>query len=97
MQWDSTEVEGQVKQAAECKYEKNDRYLKEKFINVIIDLMMTKIIKELKAIKDTSTINSEQVILWGKVGRGQRSQTAMLESLKDSKDFDVASVNRSRN
>ena len=37
------------------------------------------------AIRDTSTISSEQVLLWAKWVETQRSETAMLKTLKDHK------------
>ena len=51
--------------------------------------MMTKVIRELTAMKTTSEITSEQVLCWAKRIEAQRVQKAMLETKKESKDFDT--------
>ena len=55
--------------------------------------MIAEIIKEIKKnekilkINDTSEITCKQVLSWAKRTEAQHTQKAMLESLKDSKDF----------
>ena len=52
---------------AECEYKEDDSHLKEKFMNGINDdVIMSEIMKELTAIKYTSTICNEQELLWAK-------------------------------
>ena len=62
------EVMGRLRvKAAECKYKEKYMHLKQQFINEINDnILITEIIKEIWAIKDTNTISSEQEVLWAK-------------------------------
>ena len=50
--------------------------------------MLTEIMYELIAIKDMSIVRSEQVIACRQV-EAQSSQTAILDSLRETKDFDA--------
>ena len=49
----------------ECKYQGNERKLKEQFINNMNDKAMTsEIIKELAAMRDTSEVTNKKVLVW---------------------------------
>ena len=64
----------------ECLYKDNDIGINEEIINgTNIKVMTADIFKELTAIKDSSAVTSEQVLLWAKTVEAKRSQTAMLE------------------
>ena len=82
--------------APQCNYQENNRCLKKYFINRIDDDMRAEIIKGLTTIKDTSTITSE-LLSWLKQIEVQRSQTAMTESLKEKKNFDIINKSKSHN
>ena len=69
----------------ECGYKEKDRILKEQFINDINDDdIITDIIRELKAIKDTET-TSEQVLPWAGNVEEQRAQKAIIKAKKGVK------------
>ena len=51
--------------------------------------MIIEIIHELRTISDTSSVTSKQVLTWIERVEVQRTQTAMLESLKDNREFDM--------
>ena len=57
--------------------------------------MVTEIIRELTAINDANTVMSNEVLTWAKWVEAQRSQTAMLNSLKENRDFDAIKKSRS--
>ena len=64
--------------------------LKEWFINGYnVDGMMLLIIRELTIMVDTSLVTSAQILAWGIRVESHRTQCAMLDSLKETKDFDV--------
>ena len=75
--------------AADCIYKEHGRQLKEEFINDIYDEEITQVvIKELTAKRNTSEIDSEQVIMWLKGVEAQRLQMKALDEMKTVKDFD---------
>ena len=75
-----------------CKNKKKDRIQKEQIINGINNqAMMTKIIKELTAIMNTSKATIEEVLSWEKEIEAQRSQKAMLDSLNYNAEFGMIS------
>ena len=51
--------------------------------------MIAEIIKELTTIKDTIDITSNWVLSWIKYIEAQWSEKAMLDSMKDIKEFDM--------
>ena len=73
--------------ATECICKKNYRRLKVQFINSLNDEVMTaEKMKDLTAIKDSTKIKSEKVLLWFKRVGAKKSLTAMLESITDNKN-----------
>ena len=56
--------------------------LKEQFINGLNDeTVITKIIKEPKALKNTSKASSEQVLLWAQRVEAERAQKVVLGNI----------------
>ena len=51
--------------------------------------MLTKIICELIAIKDTSVVTCEQVLKWATLAEAQGPQTVIINSLRETKDLDA--------
>ena len=51
--------------------------------------MMTEIIKELTAIKRTNEITSDHVLNWAERENVQRVQKAILDTTKESLEFDM--------
>ena len=51
--------------------------------------MVTEIIHELTAIKDKSMATSEQVLAWASQVESQRSRTAILDSLRETRDLNT--------
>ena len=49
--------------------------------------MLTEIKCEPTTMKDTNTVTSEQVMVWAKSVEARQSQTAVLDSLKETKDL----------
>ena len=52
-------------------------------------MMMAEIIKDSTTIRKTSDMTSEQVPVWAKRVKAQRTQKAMLMSIQDNKEFDM--------
>ena len=51
--------------AAGCEYKEYVRQLREQFINGLDDeVMIEETIRELTALKDTSEVSSDQVLMW---------------------------------
>ena len=72
----------------ECNYKEMDRLLIEQFISGLNDdAMIVTII--CKVPSDTGRITSKSVLAWVRRLETQRAQTAMLDSLKESREFDV--------
>ena len=70
-------------------------WLKEQFIHGLKDNdMLTEIIHELTTVRDTSMITSDQVLAWAMQVKAWWSQTAVLDSLKETKDFDTIKSGR---
>ena len=80
--------------ATECKYQEYDRRLGEQFINSPNDKNITaEKIKELTALKDTSGVSSEQVLISAQRVEVQRLQKAVLDNIRD---FDLIRRNRKK-
>ena len=74
----------------EGKYKEKDRRINEQFINGINDdEMMTEIILELPAVKKTSEITSEKVLVWARRIKVQETQIALMGTTKGNKEFDA--------
>ena len=58
--------------------------------------MMTAEITKMTTTKNTSKIMSEQVLSWTKRIEAQCSEKAMLESLKQSKEFNMTKTSKCR-
>ena len=77
---------------------KNDRILKEQFVNGINDDdMMTDIIREWTAIKKTNEVTSEQVLAWTRRMEAQRTQKTLIEATKENKDFNAMKEKEQKN
>ena len=72
-------------------------WLKEQFINGLNDdTIIAKIIKELTALKDTSKVSSEEVLMWTLRVGVQRAQKTVLENIRDVKEFDTIRNDRQK-
>ena len=62
------------------------------FINGMNDKAITaKIIKEFRALKDISEVSSEHILVWAQRVEVQRAHKAVLDNIRDAKDFDSTS------
>ena len=78
--------------ATEYKCMQNDRRMKEKFIDGINNKVMTaNMNKELMATDNISKVTSEQMLILAKIVEAQRSETTMLESIRDNTEFGAIS------
>ena len=68
---------------------KKKRQLKVQFFHGLNDNIPVKIICEFTAIKVTGVVTSEQVLAWARQGEAQRTQTIIIDSLRETKDFDA--------
>ena len=59
--------------------------------------MTAEIINELAVLKDLSEVTSEQALLWAMGMEAQRSPKALLENVKEMKEFDMLRKKRSKN
>ena len=74
----------------ECKYQELNRRLKEKFTNGLNDDgIMVKSMREFTSIGDTGLVTIAQVPAWVSRKETQRAQTTMLDSLKETKEFNA--------
>ena len=89
---------GRFIKLAECKHIKNDKRLKEQFINSTNDNNKpSEMIKELTSVKTNNTeVTSKQVLMWPKNVEAQVSQAVIVESLKENTDFDAVNRNARR-
>ena len=79
--------------AVECNYQEVDRQLKEQFIHWPNDKhMLEEIIKELTASNNDDHITSGGVLAWAKWVEVQRAQTAVLNTLTESRQFDKVKI-----
>ena len=70
---------------ADCNYKKDNRWLKEHFINGINnEEIMQEIIKGLSIQRNTST----QVVIWAQRVKVKRAQKKTLDKMKDIREFD---------
>ena len=68
----------------ECKYQEYDGRLKELFINGLNnETTITKMIKELTALKYKIDVSSEEVLIWAQTVEVQRAQKAVFDSIKE--------------
>ena len=76
--------------AVEYKYKEVERQLKENSIHGLnVDKMLAEIIRELTKCGEDVTIPSETVLAWAKRVEAQRVQTAVINSLCKSGNFDA--------
>ena len=79
----------------ECNYQKVDRQLKEQFIHGLNDkLLLEEIIKELTATNNDDHITSGGVLAWAKRVEAQKVQAAVLNTLKESRQFNKIKVSK---
>ena len=75
--------------AIECYYKELDRQLKQQFIHGLNDTdMLREIIQELTKIQENTEITSESVLSLAKGVAAQRTQSAIMNSLTEMKEFD---------
>ena len=63
---------------------------------MISEAITAEIIKELMTLKDTSEVSNEQVLVLTKGLEVQMAQKAVLESIRDAKDFDFMERDRQK-
>ena len=81
--------------AVECNYQEVDRQLKEQFIHGLNDkYMLEEIIKELTATKSDDHITSGDVLAWAKRVEVQRAQAVVLNTLRESRQFDKVKISK---
>ena len=56
--------------------------------------MITEILRKLTALSNTTSVTNRQFLAWARRVVAQRSQTAMLESLRGNKEFDSVQSQR---
>ena len=77
----------------ECNYIELDRQLKEQFIHGRNDkCMLEEIIKELTATNTDGQITSEVMLAWAKRVEAQRTQAAVLNTIKGSRQFNKVQI-----
>ena len=75
--------------ATDCKCKTCDRRLKEQFTNMLDNKnIIEEIIKELTALKDTSEVSSERVLMRAQYIEEQRGKKEVFDSIRDEKEFD---------
>ena len=80
-----------------CNYQEVDRQLKEQFIHSLNNKhMLEEIIKELTATKNDHHITSGGVLAWAKRVEVQRAQTAVLNMLTESRQFDKVKISKKK-
>ena len=73
----------------ECNYKEIDSQLKEQFIHGLNESDLSiEIIQELTKIEENDNVTSEQVLTWTGRVEAQKAQSAILENLNKTKDFD---------
>ena len=76
-------------QHLKCNYKERDRQLKEQFIHRLnYNDMIAEIIRELTKAKESTPVTSEQVLVWAKRVKAQRTQSAIITNLSKTKKFD---------
>ena len=82
--------------ATVCKYQGYDRKIKEQLRNDLDDEnIIEEFIKEIIALKDTSEMSSEQVLMWVQRTQIQMAQKEVLDSLRDD-EFDLVKKDRQK-
>ena len=75
--------------AIDCKYKEIDRALKEQFIPRGNDIdMLSEIILDLAKVEENTEITSENILCEAKRVEAQRAQSAIINSLTDTREFD---------
>ena len=83
--------------AVECKYKEVDRQLKEQFIHgVNDDEILEEVARELTKYGEDVTIPSESVLAWARSVEAKRVQTAVINSLHESRNFDAITHKENR-
>ena len=81
--------------AVECNYQEVNRQLKEQFIHSLNDKhMLEEMKKELTATKIDDHITSGGKLAWAKRVEAQRAQTAVLNTLTESRQFDKVKISK---
>ena len=84
--------------AIDCKYKEYERRLKEQFSNGLDDKnIIAEIMKELTALKDTSEVSSEQILMWDHRADAQEAQREVLDNIRDPEEFESVQRNRQNN
>ena len=79
--------------AVECNSKEVDRKLKEQFVHGFSDNdMLAEIIRELTKARESADITSEQVLGWKKRVEAKRAQSAIMDSLTKTKEFDKVKI-----
>ena len=69
---------------------RSDRWVKEQLIHGVNDNdILTDVMNKLTTMKHTSIVTSEQLVAWARQGEGWWPQTAVFDSLKETKGFDA--------
>ena len=77
----------------ESKYREVDRQLKEQFLHRLNDYdMLAEIIRELTKAKESADTTSEQVLGWAKGVEANRAQSAIMDNLTETKEFDKVKI-----
>ena len=77
----------------ECNYQEIDRQLKEQFIHGLNDKhMLEEIIKELTATNNDDHFMSGGVLAWAERVEAQKVQTAVLDTLTESRQFNKVKI-----
>ena len=75
--------------AIECNYKEIHRQLNEQFIHSLNDTdMLAEIVIELTKIHENTEVTSVKVLYWAKRVDAQRAQSAIMNSLTETKEFD---------
>ena len=75
--------------AVECNYKEIDGQLKEQFTHRLNDNdLLVEIIRELTKAEESAAVTGEQVLIWAKRVEVQRAQSAIINSLSETKEFD---------
>ena len=79
--------------AKECSYKEIDRQLKEQFMHSLNDTdMLSEIIWELTKIQENTEVTSEKVLCWAKRVKTQRTQSTIMKSLTETKEYDKLKI-----
>ena len=80
-------------EAVKYNYKEVDRQLKEQFVHGLNDNnMLAEIIRELAKGEESADITSEQVLGWAKRVEAPIAQSAIMDSLTKTKEFDKVKI-----